>query len=343
MRITFEQEQFVAEFLDPRNGFERTCVRLEVRRDPLTGQSCRLLPAGSIPAPAQHDLERLAADTRETCPFCTSRIEAETPCFPPELWPDGRVRHGDAVLFPNLVPYAKWSTVSVYSPAEHLLPFDRLTPALIADNLAAQVAFAQAVLVHDPSAGWLSINANHLPPSGSSVFHPHLQGSAHPEPTTMQRLLAAVAPETVREYVERERESGERHIASSGGVDWIASFAPIGPAEIRAFVFGAVSLAELDAALLSELARGIAAVLRVYAGLGFQSFNLAFHGAPPGSPERALVLRLVARAYYGPSLRSDAMWSERLHLEGVSDLAPERTAELARAAFENSAAGCRGS
>jgi UDPglucose--hexose-1-phosphate uridylyltransferase len=331
--VELRRERFVAEFLDPRNGFERSRVPLEVRWDPLTGRSCRLLPEGSIPPPARHDLARLAEETREGCPFCGARVEELTPRFPPEIRADGRIRRGEALLFPNLVPYAKWSSVSVYSPDRHLLPIDQLGPDLVADNLAAQVEFARAVTVGDPSSAWLTINANHLPPSGSSIFHPHLQGTANPEPTTMQRLLAAVAPGTVRDYVAAERIDGERLIASTGAVDWLAGFAPLGPAEVIGFVAGVASPAELDEGLVGTLARGISATLRVYADLGFQSFNLAFYGAPPATPGYALVLRLVARAYYGPSRRSDAMWSERLHWEAATDLAPERVAELARTAF----------
>ncbi len=336
--VELRRERFVAEFLDPRNGFERARVPLEIRRDPLTGQSCRLLPEGSIPPPALHDLQQLAEETRASCPFCGTRIEHETPLFPPEIWPDGRIRRGGALLFPNLVPYAKWSSVSVYSPERHLLAIDQLSPSLVADNLATQVEFARAVTAGDPSSSWLTINANHLPPSGSSIFHPHLQGTANPEPTTMQRLLAAVAPATVRDYLDAERADGERLIASTGAVDWLAGFAPIGPAEIRGFVSGAASPADLDEELVATLAHGISATLRVYSGLGFQSFNLALYGAPPDAGGFTLTLRLVARAYYGPSRRSDAMWSERLHWEAATDLAPERVAELARAAFADDGA-----
>jgi UDPglucose--hexose-1-phosphate uridylyltransferase len=336
--VELRRERLVAEFLDPRNGFERSSVPLEIRRDPLTGQSCRLLPEGSFPPPAHHDLELLDRQTRESCPFCGARVECETPRFPTEIWPDGRIRRGEAILFPNLVPYAKWSSVSIYSPQRHLLPLDELAPALLADNLATQIDFARAVTAHDPSSAWISINANHLPPSGSSVFHPHLQGSANPDPTTMQRLLAAVAPTTVRDYVKTERDLGERFVASADGVEWLAAFAPLGPAEIRAFLLDTVSPTDLDERLVLTLARGISAALRAYAGLGFESFNLALYGAPPTTRGYALSLRLVARAYYGPARRSDAMWSERLHWEAATDLAPERVAELARSAFADGSA-----
>jgi UDPglucose--hexose-1-phosphate uridylyltransferase len=321
--VEFRREEFTAELLDPRRGFERIRLPVEVRWDPLTGQSCRLLPEGSLPPPELQDLEALAEQTRPTCPFCAERIETVTPRFPPELLPEGRIRCGEALLFPNLVPYAKWSAVSVYSPDRHLLRLDELTPGLLADNLMAQVEFARAVLRHDPSSRWVSVNANQLPPSGSSIFHPHLQGSANPEPATVQRLLAQAE---LPEYVEQEREDGERLVSSTGRVDWIAAFAPVGPAEIRAFVEGASSPEELDEAAVGELADGLSHALRLYASLGFQSFNMALTGSP-------FVFRLVGRAYFGSLLRSDAMWSERLHLEAATDIWPEVVAERGREIF----------
>ncbi len=329
-RVAFERETFEAELLDPRRGFERTRVPVEVRRDPLTGHSARILVAGSFPPPARHDLEQLAAVTREGCPFCPERVTEQTPLLPPEVWPEGRISAGEAVLFPNLVAYAKWSCVSVYSPRRHLLPLEGLTPRLVADNLLVQREFGRAVVAHDPESSWVSVNANHLPPAGSSIFHPHLQGSANPLPTTMQRLVADAGTERLRDYVAAEQELGERFVASRSGIDWTASFAPLGPAEICAFVAGAGSPEELEDEQVEQLGHGISAVLRVYAGLGFESFNLAFYGVPGA---QVLLLRLVARAYFGAAERSDAMWSERVQWEAATDLAPERVAELARAAF----------
>jgi hypothetical protein len=63
---------------------------------------------------------------------------------------------------------------------------------------------------------WLSINANQLPPSGSSISRPHLQGSAHPVPTTAQQLFAELPAARVRDYLEPECSSGERIITGSG-------------------------------------------------------------------------------------------------------------------------------
>jgi galactose-1-phosphate uridylyltransferase len=335
--MELRRERFTAELLDPRRGFEPTRAVVEVRWDPLTGQSCRLLPEGSMPPPAAQDLKALADQTRASCPFCEERVERETPKFPAAVCPEGRIHVGEALLFPNLLPYAKWSSVSVYSPARHLLRLEELTPSLIADNLSSQVGFARAVLAHDPTSTWVSVNANQLPPSGSSIFHPHLQGSAHPVPTTTQRLFAELDPGRLRRYLDIERESGERFIASSGPVDWLASFAPAGLAEIRGVVAEAASTLDLDEEAIVVLASGLSTLLRLYARLGFQSFNLAIHGAAAGSQDARLVLRVVARAYFGPLQRSDVMWSERLHAEAAIDINPETIAELARGTFARAA------
>lgn len=143
--VELRRERYFSELLDPRRGFERTRAPVEVRWDPLTGQSCRLLPEGSIPPPERYDLQRLANETASDCPFCRGALARATPRFPPEIWADGHICCGEAVAFPNLVPYAKWSSVSIYSQDRHLLPIEEITPRLLADNLLAQTRFASAV------------------------------------------------------------------------------------------------------------------------------------------------------------------------------------------------------
>ncbi len=316
--------------LDPGRGFERVRTTVEVRWDPLTGQTSRLA-TGTRPLlpPGDVDLEQLADQTRPTCPFCPERLEQATPKLPGELHPHGRIRRGQAVLFPNLFPYAQYSSVSVYAPSRHLLPLGQVTPRLVADNLATQVQFAQAVMGHDAAARWASINANHLPPSGSSVFHPHLQGNLHPLPTTMQRLLAEVPAARFRDYLDTEQRLGRRWLGSTGRVAWLASFAPLAPAELRAFVAGVASPVELDDELVAELGHGIASALHFYAELGFASFNLALYGAPPKTDGYPLNLRLACRSNPAPFYRSDAQYLERLHWEAAVDIMPERLAEQA--------------
>jgi galactose-1-phosphate uridylyltransferase len=191
-------------------------------------------------------------------------------------------------------------------------------------------------MAFDPASRWTSINANHMLPSGSSLFHPHLQGIVDSEPTTYQRLLGEVPAERFSAYLDAERRTGERHLGRTGDVEWLVSFAPIAPAELRAFVPGVSSTVELDDSLISELGHGLSLALGAYAEMGYESFNLATYGAPPDTSGYPLNLRLACRSNVKPFYRSDSTFLERLHWEGAIDLRPEDVAERIRERFRGS-------
>jgi len=283
--------------------------------------------------PNGFDLRALADQTATTCPFCGDGLDALTPRLLPEISNQGRIRRGEAVLFPNLLAYAKHASVSVYSATRHYLPLGDMTPELVGDNLAAQVAFAKAVQGFDPESRWASISANHMLPSGSSLFHPHMQGAVDPTPTTMQRMLSETPAERFVDYLDAERADGRRYLGGTGGVEWLASFAPALPAELRAFVPVSGSPAELSPALVEELGAGIARALGLYAEMGYESFNLAVYGAPTGTRGYPLNLRIGVRSNLKPLYRSDATYFERLHWEGAIDITPEDLAEVAGERF----------
>ena len=319
-------ERMTARMLGP-DGSEVLSSEIEVRFDPLTGHSSRILPDRGLMPANEFDLEAFARETQLTCPFCAGRLEEQTPRLGAEIDRDGRLRRGEAVLFPNLHAYSSHSSVSVYSPGLHYLPLENMTADLMADNLATQVEFARAVIDHDPESRWASINANHMLPSGSSLFHPHLQGIVDSVPTTFQRLLAEVPAARFEAYLAAERKAGVRYLGDTGNVEWLVSFAPIAPAELRAFVRGCASSAELDEDLTEELGHGLALALNAYAELGFESFNLAVYGAPPDTEGYPLNLRIACRSNLKPLYRSDSTFLERLHWEGAVDLRPETLAE----------------
>lgn len=334
--MEFRSRKLTARFLHPGRGFEPFESQVEVRWDPLTGYAARLVQAGApLLAPPTFDLEALATRTRATCPFCPERIDESTPKIPPEINSSSRIRRGDAVLFPNLLTYSQHSAVGVYSPALHYLPLAAMTARLVSDNLAAHVDFIKAVTASDSSAVWASINANHMLPSGSSLFHPHLQSSVDPEPSTMQQMLASIPGDRFAEYLERERSAGERYIGSTGSVEWLASFAPMGFNEVRAVLPGAASPADLSEERVEELGTGIAAILNLYAELGFESFNMALYGAPPSTAGDMLNLRMVCRSNLESPYRSDVTYFERLHWQAMVDTSPEELAAQARRRFDH--------
>ena len=330
--MELERRRLTAEMIAPDTG-ESIRTTIEVRIDPLTWHSSRILPDRGLMPASDFDLEGFARENRARCPFCPERIESLTPKLPAAIHPLGRITRGEAVLFPNLHAYSPHSCVSVYSPARHYLPLGEITDRLMGDNLWTQVAYAKAVMAAKPESRWASVNANHMLPSGSSLFHPHLQGIVDPEPTTVQRGLAGVPAARFAAYLDAERRCGERHLGRIGRVEWLVSFAPIAPAEVRAFVSGVASPAELDDESIAELAHGLVLTLNGYAEMGYESFNLATYGAPPGTNGYSLNLRIACRSNLGPHYRSDSTFLERLHWEGAIDPAPEAVAERLRPRF----------
>ncbi len=330
--MELERHVLLASMLEPGTDTE-VQTEIEVRIDPLTGHSSRILPNRGLMPPNDFDLAEFARENQPRCPFCAERLDALTPRLPAAISADGRISRGEAMLFPNLHAYSSHSSVSVYSPRLHYLPLEQMTDRLVTDNLATQVEYAKAVMDADPDSRWASINANHMLPSGSSLFHPHLQGIVDSQPTTMQRLLADVPPERFPAYLELERAEGERYLGSTGRVEWLASFAPIAPAELRAFIPGRSSPVELDQGEIEELGHGLTLALNAYADLGFESFNLALYGLPPATEGYVLNLRLGARSNLTPFYRSDSTLLERLHWEGAIDLRPETIAEQLAPAF----------
>jgi UDPglucose--hexose-1-phosphate uridylyltransferase len=324
--MELRRELLTAEMLDPGNG-NVIKTPVEVRFDPLTGHTSRILPERGLMPANDFDLEAFATETQPACPFCGERINQLTPRLSAAIHPEGRIAQGEAVLFPNLHAYSSHSSVSVYSAELHYLPLDDITPRLMADNLATQVEFAKAVMASDPESRWTSINANHMLPSGSSLFHPHLQGIADSQPTTFQRLLADLPGERFEDYLQAERRAGERHLGNTGEVEWIVGFAPIAPAEVRAFIPAVASTPELPDGLIEELGHGLTLVLGVYAEMGYESFNLATYGAPPGTAGYPLNLQIACRSNLKPLYRSDSTFLERLHWEGAIDLPPETVAQ----------------
>jgi galactose-1-phosphate uridylyltransferase len=254
--------------------------------------------------------------------------------LPVEIHSDGRIRHGRAVLFPNLLTYSQYASVSVYSPDLHYLPLEAMTPELVSDNLATHVEYIKAVMRFDASAAWASINANHMLPSGSSLFHPHIQSSVDPVPSTVQQLLWQVPPDRFQDYLDTEQRLAKRYIGSTGSIEWLASFAPMGFNDVRALLPGIQSPSQLAEDRLQELGKGVATILNLYADMGFQSFNMALYGAPPDSRAYMLNLRLVCRSNLQPRYRSDVTYFERLHWQAMVDTSPEELALRAKPRFQ---------
>jgi UDPglucose--hexose-1-phosphate uridylyltransferase len=336
MPITFEERVMDAAVPDLAAGAGWMTARLRWRRDPLTGRGARILTGVKLRPATRPDLTGLTAKP-PFCPFCAEHLDQATFPFPAELAPEGRIRRGQAVVVPNVMAYATHSAVGIYDPARHFLDLDQLTPGVVGDALAAMVTHARAVRRVDPAAAWSSINANYLPPSGSSLVHPHLQSAHDPCGLTAQRLLverSAAWPGAVpywHELIGQERD-GPRWVGALGRVGWLTPFAPSGFHEVWGVVDGVADVVDLTDDDTAALGAGLSRVLGVYLAWNLTSFNFSISGGGPDAADGrySVVLKVLSRANVEPMYRSEVTYFERLHDEALIDLAPEEVAASLR-------------
>src|SRR5579875_3873020 len=99
--MNLERTRLVAEMIAADSG---ALVRseIDVRGDPLTGHTSRILPNRGLMPANDFDLEAFARENQPSCPFCPERIDRLTPRLPAAIEPAGRIGCGESVLFPNL-------------------------------------------------------------------------------------------------------------------------------------------------------------------------------------------------------------------------------------------------
>lgn len=306
---------------------------VEVRFDPLLGTTSRIAEGVKLQTADAAALERFQLQDA-SCPFCAERVNLLTPRIDPKVCDEPRIRAGETVLFPNLVPYSQYAVVAIFT-SRHWLSVNDFSPKLLADNLNACIRYIRAVLASDSRARYCAWNVNYLFPSGGSLPHPHAQVFLDPIPTTMMRFQFEAAERYWQEngtsfwedLVTTERERNERFVWDIGSTAWLTAFAPIGFNEVRAVVRGRETFLQLDDADVAAVAAGMSRVLQWYCDRGYNSFNVSlFSGPLEGSASFRVNLVMVTRTAMLPYYRSDSMHLERLHWEAAVDLAPEAIA-----------------
>jgi len=343
MPIAFESEVQTASFYSPLADFEPVEVDVEVREDPLTGRSARIVPGSFLRPDEEPDIAEVVEDD-EGCFFCPGAVEEVTPKYPDWVGTE-RGHVGEATSFPNLNPYAAYSNVVALTEA-HFTPIDAFTAEQFEDGLTAALEYLEAVFEHDDDATFASVNMNFLRPAGSSIVHPHVQTLVDDRGTNEDATRAAAArayrDETRGVYwadlVEAER-GGDRYVGSTGAVEWLAPFAPkhhyqvtgvVDPDAVGGGAAAGVPAPDDDA--VAELADGITNVLAYYADAGLNSFNFALRlvADEPACPP---TIDVVGRSPFDRYYWSDSPFFVTLHDEGVVDVAPEDVAGAAREYF----------
>ncbi|MEX6428585.1 MAG: hypothetical protein ACYCWN_10680 [Ferrimicrobium sp.] len=344
--ILFEEHELDAQVPDFEHGGFRP-ARLIHRVDPLFGHGTRLIEGAKL-APGGGELGTVV-EREGFCPFCVDTISEATAPFPPEIARNGRVIVGNAWVVPNVIAYSSVSAVGIYDVNRHFLPLNSLTRELVYDVLLAIGQHGKAVRSQRPDLVYSSVNANYLPPSGSSLIHPHIQSSHDLVPLGSQARLLEASKTHLEAYdtpyfeelIALEDAQGQRMVAHMDPFVWLVPFAPTGFYEAWALAPGIGDLVELGDPDLYQLASGLALVLATYEQIGVQSFNFSLIGATPASREfgASLLFRIVARAPMSPYYRSDVTYFERLCLEAMIDYSPEEWAQQLRSNFGTTMSG----
>lgn len=344
-KIKFEKSSQEAKLRSPLDDFRPVSQTIEVRKDPLTGKTCRINVNRAIrPKSASVksvELDKLIKESRVKCSFCPENIEKSTPMFADGL-PD-RIRVNKSWLFPNLFPFGGFHAVGVLSEA-HYLEIYEFTPELIEDCLTACLKYIELVHSKHADIRYGHINWNYMPPGAASLIHPHMQTFADSEPTPYLQELTessriyhkANGGNFWSELLKAEKNRGERFIGGTSSVNWLASFAPQGNREVIAIFNGVSSIADLDKQGLAEFCAGLSRVLKGYHELGVRSLNMATLSGPCDedlSEFYFLNVRLVSRPNPTPFYASDNGFMEKIHREPIIETMPESLAEKLREYF----------
>ena len=340
-RIEYRTNRKSARIHDPRRDFALSEIESEVREDPLTGETARIchfaFPPRQVP-----DLTGIVESTRANCPFCPERIDSITPRYPDVLVTGGRMRRGEAVLFPNLFPYDDVSAIVAMSRV-HFVPMQALPAAMIADALKlARDFIREAAATVQGRDAWGIVTWNYMPPSGASQVHPHMQVIVTDTPgNALRRELEAESRFLEREGVpyaeallEAERCDGRRMVLEAGTIAWWVPWCPIGMlGNAQAAFAGRGTLGECSDPEIETFAGTLSRVAAAYARLGQWAFNLTLF--PEAEGNRAgrhwLTARLLPRFYLHPQLHnSDVAYLQLLLGEKFGMVAPEAHAAALR-------------
>jgi len=345
--IQFERYGSNFRILNPFNNFVEEEHRVEVRKDPLLGDTSVYNPYLKDKVKAffgENDpglIDRLVEESAKTCIFCGDNVRQKTARYPDDIVPGGRIEVGEAVLFANLFSIATYHPVIALSKA-HFLKLSEFSSRMLSDGFRAAKMFLRDIYQRDATIAFSTVNANYLMPAGASLVHPHMQMLVGDIPYSYHaRLLNASGEYLVKngtEYfadlIAEEKRAGERYIAREGGWHWIAAFSPTGSNEIIGIHESGSDLAKLTERDLRDLCDGISNVLALFESLGHLSFNYSVYSAKGGETVGFhCMIKIVNRQNLYPNYRNDDYFLQKLLQSELILNLPEDLAEKARKHF----------
>ena len=328
--------------LDPNSSLAPKHIPNEIRKDPLTGRTSRICHFRELKW-KKPDLDKLVAGTETWCPFCPEKVLTVTPCFPPEIVPEGRMTLDDKVLFPNIAPYDRMGAVATLGP-RHYIPMAEIEPQVIAGGFRLALKYFRHLdAMNHPESVYHLISWNYMPASGSSIIHPHLQvfATCFAPNRLREKLAAAKAYLEINktnywdDLIAAERENRDRFLGEIGRTTWLTVFAPLGTVgDVIAVVDGVSSTLELTENDLIDLAKGLTKLMAAYDRIGIYNFNMSFFPGSQGDDHARFHMLFSPRIYFNPAIGTpDVASLGRLFGESVCMGIPEEINALLRPEF----------
>jgi UDPglucose--hexose-1-phosphate uridylyltransferase len=320
-------------YLDPFSGFAPHEGMVEIRWDPLTRLTSRVVRISPRKTPRFNYQEAISASLAVKCPFCPENVEMMTARLPREIYGCDRLEKDGVTIIPNLLTFDKYALVAILSP-DHFVDLSTLVERhLIVKAIKALLDAFRMIRTRDRDARYFSINCNFMPMAGSSILHSHLQGVVGKYPTNYLRLMLNGSKNFFRNkerlfwetLIEEEREAGERFIGTVGRTHWYAPFAPRGSIDVGC-IFEESTLFTVDNREWENFGSGLARVFRYLDQENVSGFNLVIFSGSDQDKAFRVNARLVARRFLPPVNAADANYFDKLHLESTSLVAPENVA-----------------
>jgi UDPglucose--hexose-1-phosphate uridylyltransferase len=323
--------------LNPFSGFSPHQGKVEIRWDPLTDMTSRIVHFPVKKIGKFNPDHAIKASLERQCPFCPENIEKMASKFDRGLFGFERMERDDVTVIPNILSFDKYCLVAIICK-EHFADMATLIERnYLLKGIKALIEALRIIKRFDGEAKYFSINCNYMPMSGSSMLHPHIQAIAGEYPTNYHGLILersrAFYDANARTFwdvlMEEEKNNLDRYIDYDGRICWYAPFAPKGNIDLGC-IFNKSSIFDLDEADLDSLGKGFEKVLSYFNEEGVSGFNFSlFSGAKEEDYFRAN-MRIVARRFLPPVDAADANYFNKIHLESACLLFPEDVAVAVR-------------
>jgi UDPglucose--hexose-1-phosphate uridylyltransferase len=338
--IAFKKIVQNSTYLNPFNKFLPFEGKIEIRWDPLTNLTSRIVhfPARKLQRFNCDDVVRASLDS--DCPFCPANVDRMTSKFSREIYGFERLEKDGITVIPNVLTFDKYCLVAIISK-EHFVDMRTLAEnGYIVKGIRVLLEVLRTIRRSDPKTRFFSINCNYMPMSGSSILHPHIQAIAGEHPTNYHGIMLQASEAFHDKHgrafwdvlAEKEELLAERFISRVGSTFWYTPFAPKGNIDIGC-IFDKQSFFDLEESDLNHLNEGLNRILMYLDKENVSGFNWSLFSGIYGEKYFRTNMRMIARRFLPPTNAADSNYFDKIHMENACLFFPEDVSDSIKRAW----------